>query len=1109
MKRLMLIIAYTFFTTVLLAQPLQQAIDLLNNNQRSQALEALAKLENDPTNATDAALATTLQEISNEHWDAAFTHFQKVFNTAPDPYPYIYALWTTGLFSNDLSKEKEAERAKMMEKISVDPKANATIKAMAFDNLAGKQQSVNKLKEAKQLYSKINDVRGWSTLGTFDNTSASGFNKDFGALAHPEVGYNFKNSHGANVQWFNIIDARNDRWLDLEYSHAVGNSIIYTQSFINSDNAKELTMLFGVSGSFKIWINDFLVASEAEERNTDLDVYNYKVKLQKGTNRILIQIGSSDIDRANYMLRFADDNGNTIPFIGSPTALPYTKATAYEVKQLPLFAEKFFTDKLSKNPNSFVDLMLLLNVYNHNDKRYEGRKIAQQLKKLAPNSTLVSEKAIESYSRDKNSTDVTKEFEFVKSNDPNSLYGMALRYDEANEKESYDTAQTILDERIKTYGANPETETKKLDLMGKKKDYENLVKELDKAYKMYPGNRSFVAMEYAVSQNISKDPKKSNKLLEDYLEDHYDMDISTAVSDNLMKMGKKEEGMKILRKMTEDRPYAVGNFTNIADKYFAMQDYKNAAQWQQKGIDLAPYVGSMHYSKGVILDAEGDKTEAKTELRKAIELNPNNYDARKKLRELDGRKDLFAYFKVNDINALVKNSPKQTDYPNDNSVYLLNDLQQVVYPESGASEERNEKLIKVLNQSGIDDWKEVDIPYNGYTQRLIFDKIELLKKDGSKVQAENNQNQIVFSSLEVGDIIHISYKLETSAYGKLAENFWGEFIFNGGYPVKIARYSLIEPKAKKFQFKMYHTDVQPTITDIDDYKQYTWEKTENPAVQAEPSMPPFADVAERVVVTSIPDWNYVANWYSDLSGIKAKGDFEVKEKAQELFAGKKNLTELQKAKVIYDYIEENFNYSSVPFLHSALTPQRASRTINTKLGDCKDLSTLFVALAKQVGLNANLILVDTRNNGDMNLDLPTIGFNHCIAQLKTSDSKNYIIELTDNHLPFGALNYHDVNANGLYIPKDGETATNAQLVKLNTLTRPVNFIDRTSTLSFNGAKAEIERSNYKMGAEASTSRAVNKDKGQDDRNKDLTTSLSSEFNKKVTLKSMELPTWII
>ena len=137
---------------------------------------------------------------------------------------------------------------------------------------------------------------------------------------------------------------------------------------------------------------------------------------------------------------------------------------------------------------------------------------------------------------------------------------------------------------------------------------------------------------------------------------------------------------------------------------------------------------------------------------------------------------------------------------------------------------------------------------------------------------------------------------------------------------------------------------------------------------------------------------------------------------------------MQKAKLIYNYIEENFNYSDVSFLHSALTPQRASRTLNSRLGDCKDLATLFVSMSREAGLDANLVLVDTRDEGDNNLDLPTIGFNHCIAQLHTGN-KNYFVELTDNSLPFGAMSPKLINANGLLIPKDGTHTNNATLIK--------------------------------------------------------------------------------
>ncbi|CAN5663265.1 DUF3857 domain-containing protein [soil metagenome] len=1082
------------------AQSFDEALNQLNQNKIAEAKTAFTALKTDGKHAAESLLALSLIEINRGHYDEAFSYFQSFFNASPNPYPYIYAFWTSGIFGPD-SKQGISNVKSFMTKLATDPKADATLQAMAADNVGGKLASANKIADSKSWYAKLGDVKNWSTVGTFQNFSASGFNKDFGVLAHPEANYSFTNSTGATVTWFTIPDARNDRWLDFNYHYDISNSVIYAQTFLQADADADVKLLLGVSGSFKVWINDLLIGFEQEERNTDIDVYQYQVKMQKGYNRILIQLGSSELNNSNFMLRFADLNGELLSNLKTTSQVQtYTAAKPYEVKILSFAPEKFFEDKIVATP-SFIDKLMLVNVYNHNDKKYEARKLAQQLKSEAPKSTLISQVLVETYNRDNNTTDLNKEIEFIKSNDSLSLYGLILLYNEAKDREDYAEAGRLLDKRVSLYGSNSDTEAKLLDLLSKKKDYEILLKELDVAYKKYPDESAFVSMQYNLINNVTKDLKKSNEVLVNYLKENYNEDIMEAVIGNKMKLGKMDDAMKQFKSMIDDLPYATMRYTRISDKYFDVKDYKDALQWQQKAIDRAPYAGALHYTKGVIYDAAGKKTDAYDSYKKAIAYSPSNYDARKKLRELEGKKDLFQSFKENDVYALYKNAPAASEFPDDNSIYLLKDVQQIVYPENGASEERNDRLVKIFNQAGIDDWKEVNIQYNSYSQRLIVDKAEILKKDGSKVPAETNDYQIVFSSLEVGDAIHWLYKLETSVSGKLAEHFWEDFNFNNGYPIKLARYSLIVPNSKPFRYQMYNSDLKPVVTDVDAYKMYVWEKANSKAVQSEPYMPPFADIAERLVVTSIPDWNYVANWYSDLSNIKAKTDFEIKEKVKELLGGKKGLSDVQKARIIYEYIEQNFNYSDVPFLHSSLTPQRASRTLRTRLGDCKDLSTLFVSMGKEAGLNTNLVLVDTRNNGDKNLDLPTIGFNHCIAQLTTGDKK-YLVELTDNHLPFGSMSTNLINANGLYIPKDGAATTTATLSKLNSNNRPANVIERNTTISFNSNTADIERRNKRIGSEASGIRYSYKNKSETDRKKDLLSSLSSEFNRKVNLRTL-------
>jgi tetratricopeptide (TPR) repeat protein len=1097
-----LLLACAMFSLVMTmhAQKLNDAFQLLHENKREQAMTALKQISSG-SDAADALLAQCFQNLSDEHYPAATENFLAFYKIAPNPYPYIYALWNTGVFSMS-RKETEKSMKKLMEDLTVDPKANSTIKAMAWSNLANLAQSKGDVRSAKDLYKKQHDLRNWSILGVFENTSASGFNKEYGVLANPKPNSTFKNKTGATIKWFNVIDSRNDRWFDFEYHLDISNGIMYAQTFMQSDADKDVVMLVGVSGSMKIWINDFLIAAESEERNTDKDVYNYEVKLKAGYNRILVQIGESEINNANFMIRFMDKEGNTLQNLNSTQEnQPYTKAQAYTVKKVPLFAEAYFEDRLAKNPNSFLDMMVLSRLYLRNDKNFEARKIAAQLKKQCPKSTLVSEIYIEANNSDKNSTDVKKEYEFIKTNDPESLYGFILRQSEATEKEDYDEALKLLKQREVLFGKNAGTEISRIVLLSKKKDNEQVIKLIIDGAQKYPDNETYLAF----SNNIleaQKDKKGSINLTKSFLERNYSFGMMSQLVGLYLDNGQKNEAFKLYNKMIEDFPYSTGTYNTIADKYYDLQDYSKALEWQEKALTLAPYLGSFHYSKGVILESLKNSTEAKNSFRNSIMYNPTNYNARKKLREMDGKKDLFSYFKEIDPYDLMKKSPNASDYTNDNSVYLLNEQQQVVYPENGASEERYKILVKVFNQAGIDYWKDISLGYNSYSQRFNIEKAETIKKDGSKIKAEIDDDRCVFTNLEAGDAVYVAYRVENYYGGKLAEHFWEDFNFNSYTPMKIAKYSLIVPNSKVFKYKMMNGTIEPAITPIDEYKMYVWEKQNSPAIQSEDFMPPFDDIAERVVVSSIPDWNYVANWYRDLASVKTKADFEVKETVKEVFGDKKNLTEIQKAKMIYEYICKNYSYSNVSFLQSAYTPKRASKTITTKLGDCKDLSTLFVSMAKEVGLNAFLVLVDTRDNGDNPMPLPYIGFNHCIAGLNTTDGKKYLLELTDNKNPFGGMSYKLLNSNGLYIPKDEETATTADLQKLNYPNRTPNAIDRVCNLSFEGNNINVERSYKRTAAEASSIRNNEADKGEEDKKKDMTSSLSSEFNKKIQLKEM-------
>lgn len=1089
-----------FVSKSVYSQNLNKQWEDFKSNNILDAIDGFKEAAKSPNLMNEAHLGLAMCYAQNENYDEAFSAFQKFYAVAPDPYPYVYALWTNGIIFDGYGKKNEA-KLKFLNTVIADTRANGTIKAMAHYMLAKHYQLSNKVSKSLEEFAKIGNIENWQMLGTFDNISASGYDKNWGALEKSGINEEFVNFAGAKVKWFKVKHIRNDKWTDFAYHFEHDNSIMFAQTWVNSPSDMEAFLFSGSSGSMKIWVNDKLVTEVEEERNCDLDVYASGIKLNKGYNRILIQIGESEVGNANFLLRICDEKANPIPGITSTNDnQPYTKANEYAVKTFPFFAEKFFEDQVKVKPD-LLNYLLLAETYLRNDKPYESRKAMQMASKLAPQNCLVGIKQIEAYSGDKNYTDLTKTQEKIKTEFPENIYALRLRISEEENKENYDEEEKLVNQMENLYGKSKYIEMVRLELLANRKNYEELIRYANELYAKYPDDYTLMMIQYNIVQSTKKNLSAANAILLNYLKNNLNDDVVTSVANNYFKLGKVQDGLNLYLKRVDNYPYAIGYYNDLADLYFDQQLYDEALKWQEKARDMAPY-HSYYWDKiGKIQEARKVVGEAALAYQNAIYFQPSNYDARKQLRKLENKKDLFEGFDCLDPVKVFKAGPKAEDYPEDNSIILLNNRQRVVYAQ-GSSEEKVELIVKIFNKSGIDRWKEYSVGYNSYAQRLIVEKVEVLKKDGSKLKAETNHNEMVFPNLEEGDGIHLIYRIENYGHGKLASHFWDEFNFNYFFPVKSCKYTIITPKDFSFKYKVRNIKVDEKIEDIDELKKYTWSTQDLAAFKSEPYMPPLDDVGGILELSSMPDWNFVANWYSDLASTKAKAKFEVKETVAELFKDKTNLSEYEKGKLIYQYIADNFRYSNVPFLHSAHVPQTASRTISTRLGDCKDLSTLFVAMCKEVGLKSNLVLVDTRDNGDFDFTLPTIGFNHCIARF-FAGGKDYYVELTNSKLSFGTLPSYLLNSLALNIPTKTDN-TAKDLILLQSNNRVSNSIFRETKVKFEMNDMILERKNIRMGGYASGFRSNYADIGREKQEKSMTESISSDFNNPVKLINLTM-----
>jgi len=1080
----------------------QKGWEAFNANNRVDARKFFNASINDPTTKSDALLSLCLLDWNEFKMDAAFEDFRRFYESTSNPYPYLYSLSSLPFLfeqGNVLAQNK----VRFFEKIVSDPGMNGTLKAMIYQDLGSNYEKINNFKMAKELYAQMGTINHWQVLGTFDNTSGSGFSKDWGAISNATNDKVFKNKVDADVNWFTPSCNKANNWFYFDYPFILNNTIMYAQSFVTSPLEQEVYLRAGTSGSVKIWVNDALVISEPEERNCDLDIYACKIKLNPGVNRILIQIGQSEIDNANFMVRLTDIKANPIPGLSNTAEYSEYIKSSNQVpcEILPFFAEDFFIGKLKESPENPLNSLLLAEIYLRNDKAYEATKILKSTEVAAPASTLVSFRLAEAYSRANNQTDYDKEMENIKRLDPNSFIGLQEAYNDAIKSEKYTDAVDICKIAKELYGENETTENWDINLASFQKRYDDVIALGKILYTKYPYRYDMMNLNYQIEKNTSKNPNTSIAIIEAFCNNYFNTNGLELLSKAYFDQGNTDKGIAVLKKRLKNMPYATGYLDNLMTALFHKQKYEEALEVSDQILAISPYLSGTYNSRGYLYKNLKMNDKAIENFRKSVYYGPTSYDSRSQLRLLENKKEMSDLFPKNNLDELITNAPTIKEYPQDNAVLLLNDYQLIVYPE-GAKEYRCELATKILNQSGIDNWKQYNIKYNGNSQRLLIDKAEVIKANGTKVKAEtDNDNRVVFTNLEVNDVLHLDYRVQDLSAGKLANHFFDHFLFQYGIPSIINRCSILAPKNKSFNYLVSNGNIDPKISDIEDMKLYQWELNNQPAIKQEPYISTLSDIAPILYYSSVSDWKYISDWYKDLTSSKFKSDYVLKETVGNLLKGKENFSDREKAGLFYNYILENISYSSVSFLQGNFIPQKASRTITTRLGDCKDVSTLFVALCREVGINANLVLISTRNNGNSTMLLPANDFNHCITQL-ILDDKKYYLELTDNMLPFGAALIADLNSEILPIPF-GDEAIGEKLLRMEMPFRQKNKTIRFHNISIVNNDMQIVRQTRQFGAFSSSVRNSSRGIGSDEQLKNLSQSVASDFSVPIKISNLK------
>lgn len=352
-------------------------------------------------------------------------------------------------------------------------------------------------------------------------------------------------------------------------------------------------------------------------------------------------------------------------------------------------------------------------------------------------------------------------------------------------------------------------------------------------------------------------------------------------------------------------------------------------------------------------------------------------------------------------------------------VYLSNKSKLEI--ESFIEEQREIAKSKNVNEYSI------NIPYDNFSEISSIKGVAINAKTNKK--SKLSQYDISTNELKQRDIFYSDNKYKHFGFNNVEDKSKVEFSYKvkQNEPRLLSFFAFqheLQTVASQFQIKSDPSieigyklfgDHQDKIvfekTKEGNLDVYTWKVADMPAFEEENRAPNFTYFLPHIVYyiksytkdnkkeALFPDVEHLYKWYYSLvKDINKLDQTALKTKTSELIKDKTNPKD--KAKAIYNWVQENIHYVAFEYEMGGFIPRDAASVFDKKYGDCKDISNLLNEMFKTAGLESNLVWIGTRDKPYSFTDVPTpLVSNHMIASVKI-DKQRYFVDGTDSFCPF-------------------------------------------------------------------------------------------------------------
>ncbi len=320
----------------------------------------------------------------------------------------------------------------------------------------------------------------------------------------------------------------------------------------------------------------------------------------------------------------------------------------------------------------------------------------------------------------------------------------------------------------------------------------------------------------------------------------------------------------------------------------------------------------------------------------------------------------------------------------------------------------------------------------------IFDKNGVVSKTFSKKDFKDRSYDPYGSVYN--DTRMLSLTSTTSEYPYTIEyivkySYKSSYFITPWFPVRYhnqsiqkSSYEITVPKGYNLNVKEINLPEKVKISEDDDCISYTWKLENYLAEDNELFAPSLHDRSPHLFISpsefqygaykgNMNSWKDYGLFFQKLNQGRDELSEETKQIVHDLVSGLES--DIDKARVLYNYLQETTRYVSIQVGIGGIQPFPAKVVSDYGYGDCKALTNFMMAILKEVGVKSYYSLIESGpGQYQIESDFVYDPFDHIILNLPLENDTLWL-ECTSQIKPFGFLGNFTDNRYALVITEEG------------------------------------------------------------------------------------------